>query len=103
MLARLFRIAYSLAAVTVVLGTAGYVVIQDATPALLIPGVFGGLGVFLVGEGGRAALRGTTLVRTTAVERSSSPLFFWILVAGHFAFGGWAIWFAIQMFTLPAS
>jgi hypothetical protein len=101
--ARALGIAYTLAAVVVVLGTAAWVAVRDATPALLIPGVFGGLGIFLVGEGVRAVLRGTTLVRTTAVERSSNALFFWVLVAGHFAFGGWAIWFAIQMFTLPTS
>lgn len=103
MLARALKTAYTLAAAAVVLGTALYVFVGDATPALLIPGVFGGVGVFLVGTGLRAALRGTASIRSGTVRRAAHPLFFWLVVAAHLAFGGGAIWFAIRMFTLPAS
>lgn len=103
MFARASKIAYTLAAVAVVLGTVVYVFAADATPALLIPGVFGGVGIFLVGTGLRATVRGTASIRGGTVRRTSNPLFFRVVVAAHLAFGGGAIWFAIRMFTLPAS
>lgn len=96
---RFLRTVYIVAAATVVGGVGLWVLIRDATPALLIPAAFGASGILGVGEGLRALARGAVDVRWwESVERGSSPAAFWFIVlVGRFGLGAAAIGFALYI------
>lgn len=103
MVGRTIERVYVTVAAVVVLVPVYFVLVEDVSPALLIPGVFGAVGIFLVGSGVRALYRGTARIRGGSVDRASNPLFFWwVVLGGHFGFGTSALVFAYEQFQIAA-
>jgi hypothetical protein len=103
MLVWMIRLVYGVAAAIVAGGTGLYVLLHDVSPTLLIPGIFGGVGIVLVGSGAVALLRGRVRIRGGWLERESAPLLYWLfLLGGHYGMGAWMLKVSWDQFRIAA-